>query len=172
MITSGIEKQVVKFVIDPNMGYGTVCQIGDCWFYFGGLEAEEMNPKDYVSNVPTEDIVNEIFVTLQDFAEDEGFKDEYDYYESILSKEHDMNWFQLISERLRDYSDGDIWSDGGYETYCKTESAANAISDLLWQLYASAGENVTVVTGYYDPEEDRLNGEEDRCTGWWYVNIE
>lgn len=85
MITFGIEKQVVKFVIDPNIGSGTVCKIGNCWFYFGGLEAEEMNPDEYISNVPMTNIVNEIFEVLQDFKSDDNFRDEYDYYESVLS---------------------------------------------------------------------------------------
>ena len=43
-----------------------------------------------------------------------------------LNKEVNMekiNWFQEITDRLRDYSEGDIWSDGN-EILCKTESAA------------------------------------------------
>lgn len=82
-----------------------------------------------------------------------------------------MKWFELITERLRDYSDGDIWSSGD-EILCRTESAANAIADMLRQMYQSQGETITVVTGYYDPVEDKRNGEEDRYTGWWYVNID
>ena len=31
--------------------------------------------------------------------------------------------------------------------------------------------DVKTHAGYYDPEEDKRNGEEDRYTGWWYVNI-
>lgn len=80
-------------------------------------------------------------------------------------------WFSLFTDRLRDYSEGGVWSDGT-EILCRTESAADAIADLLWQLYSVQGEDVTVVTGYYDPEEDKCNDEEDRYTGWWYVTIE
>lgn len=83
-----------------------------------------------------------------------------------------MDWFTIITGRLRDYSDGEIWSDGGAEIYCKSESVADAIADLLWQLYASDENEVTVVTGFYDPEEDKRNGEEDRYTGWWYVCLD
>lgn len=86
MITSGIENQIIKFDIDPNIGHGTVCKIGNYWFYFGGLTAEEMDSEEYMQNVPIEDVADEIFVTLQDFAKDECFKDEYDYYESVLSQ--------------------------------------------------------------------------------------
>lgn len=85
--------------------------------------------------------------------------------------EEKFEWFSMITERLRDYSDEEVWSDGS-EILCKTESASEALADLLWQLYSAQGEEVTVVTGYYDPEEDRRNGEEDRYTGWWYVSIE
>lgn len=81
-----------------------------------------------------------------------------------------MDWFGLISERLRDYSDGDIWSDGD-EILCRTEDAASALADMLEQMYQSSGDEVVVNTGYYNPDEDKRNGEEDRYTGWWYVNI-
>ncbi len=85
--------------------------------------------------------------------------------------EERFNWFSLFTDRLRDYSDEEVWSDGT-EILCRTESAAKAIEDLLWQLYNAQGEEVTVLTGYYDPEEDERNGEADRYTGWWYVTIE
>lgn len=81
-----------------------------------------------------------------------------------------MDWFGLISERLRDYSDGDIWSDGD-EILCRTEDVASALADMLEQMYQSSGDEVVVNTGYYNPDEDKRNGEEDRYTGWWYVNI-
>lgn len=91
-----------------------------------------------------------------------------------MDEEYDivkMNWFQEIASKLRDYSDGAVWSAGD-EILCKTESAADALADLLWQLYRSQGEDVVITTGFYDPEEDKRNGEQDRFTGWWYVNIE
>lgn len=85
MIASGIAKRFVEFVVAPNLMFETVCKIGDEWFYFGGHEAESMNSDEYVSNVPMTDIVDEIFDVLQDFESDETFRDEYDYYESVLS---------------------------------------------------------------------------------------
>lgn len=81
-----------------------------------------------------------------------------------------INWFKEFNERLRDYSDGDLWSLGD-ELLCKTESAANLLADLLEQLYRSQGEDIIINTGFYEPEEDKRNNEVDRCTGWWYVNI-
>ena len=80
------------------------------------------------------------------------------------------DWLSEISNRLRDYSDGDVWSAGD-EILCKTESAADALADMLWQLYRSQDEDVVITTGFYDPEEDKRNGEQDRFTGWWYVYI-
>lgn len=82
-----------------------------------------------------------------------------------------INWFQEIAIRLRDYSDGDIWSAGD-EILCKTESAADALADMFETLYAEQGEEVLINTGYYDPAEDERNNEMDRFTGWWYVNID
>lgn len=84
-IRSGIREHLVSFCVDPNMESGTVCQIGDCWFYFGGITAAEMNPNEFVANVPVEDIVDEVFETLEDFRGDEELKDEYDYYDAVLT---------------------------------------------------------------------------------------
>lgn len=81
-----------------------------------------------------------------------------------------MDWFSVFCDRLRDYSEGDIWSAGD-ELLCKTESAANTLADLLEQLYRTDSKEAIIYTGYYDPKEDERNGEEDRFTGWWYVNM-
>lgn len=84
MIQDGIRANLVEFVADPNMGGGTVCKIGSSWFYFGGLAGEELSPRQYLARVPKKDIVQEIFEVLEEFREDEEFKDEYDYYEAVL----------------------------------------------------------------------------------------
>lgn len=80
-----------------------------------------------------------------------------------------IDWFELFLSRMRDYSDGEVWGNGD-ELMCKTEAIADAMCDLLFQLYAAQGEEVVFHTGYYDPAEDARSGEEDRCTGWWYVD--
>ena len=84
---------------------------------------------------------------------------------------NNIDWMLIICEALPDYSEGKIWSDG-IEILVKTESAADAVADLIESLYRLQGEEVLVNTGYYDPEEDKRNNEEDRYTGWWYVNID
>ena len=85
--------------------------------------------------------------------------------------EEKHEWFSLFTDRLRDYSEGEVWSDET-EILCRTESAAKAITDLLWQLYNAHGEEVTVRYGYYDPETDERNNELDRYSGWWYVSVD
>ena len=90
-------------------------------------------------------------------------------YESKI--ESHVDWFYEIAERLRDYSDGEIWSDGT-EILCKTESAADTVADMIELLYQAQNECVYINTGYYDPVEDEKSGETDRYTGWYYVNID
>ena len=81
-----------------------------------------------------------------------------------------VNWFEEITDRLRDYSEGDIWTVGD-EILCKTEEVADALADMFECLYRAQGEDILIVTGYYDPVEDEKYGQVDRCTGWWFVNI-
>lgn len=82
-----------------------------------------------------------------------------------------IDWMEMIVNALPNYPDGIIWTDED-EILVKTESAANTIADLIEALYRTQGEDILVNTGYYDPEEDKRNNEEDRYTGWWYVNID
>ena len=84
LVRSGIANGLVRLITDPNLESGTVCSIGGHWFYFGGLTAEEMSPGEYRKNIPIEDISREIAETLEDFAKDESFAEEYSYYLSIL----------------------------------------------------------------------------------------
>ena len=85
MLEESIRNGKIRLVTDPNMERGTVCQIGDFWFYFGGETAEEMGPEEYRQNVPEEDIAREVFDVLKCFKQDgEMFQDEYDYYEAYL----------------------------------------------------------------------------------------
>lgn len=83
-----------------------------------------------------------------------------------------IEWFDVIAECLPDYSDEDVWCNNGDEIMCRSCDAANAIANMIESLYRSQGEEIVVKTGYYDPEEDARNGETDRCTGWWYVDID
>ena len=86
MIRHGINRGLITFGVDPNLDSGTICKIGDNWFYFGGETAAEMNPEEYLKAVPQEDIINEIFDVLDDFKDKDEFVDEYMYYLDILNK--------------------------------------------------------------------------------------
>ena len=44
-----------------------------------------MTASEYISNVPKEDIINEIKTTLDDFYGDETFEDEYGYYFAMIN---------------------------------------------------------------------------------------
>ena len=55
MVREGIRNGSVRFVKDPNMEHGTVCQIGEDWFYFGCLKAEELDPDEYITEMPEDD---------------------------------------------------------------------------------------------------------------------
>lgn len=81
-----------------------------------------------------------------------------------------VNWFQEITDRLHDDPEGDVWSSGD-EILCKTEEVADAFADMFECLYGAQGEDILINTGYYNPADDERNGEVDRYTGWWYVNI-
>lgn len=86
MIVDGYRKGIVKLVDSPN-GDGTVCQIGDNWFYFGGEAAEGVSPEQYRNDVPEDGIIDEIYFTLKYFHEDGGeYLDEYMYYEFFLNE--------------------------------------------------------------------------------------
>lgn len=91
MIKAGYTANIIKLIKSPH-GDGIACQIGDNWFYFGGLTAEEYKSvKKYKEDIPEDEIVNEIHEALNDFFKDkETFEDEYLYYEYYL-KEHGIN---------------------------------------------------------------------------------
>lgn len=87
MILEGIKYGLIQFIVDPNLEHGTVCAIGDHWFYFGDeTTSGKMNPEEYLKTVPIEGIVEEIFSALESFRVQEDFSNEYRYYEAILNE--------------------------------------------------------------------------------------
>ena len=88
MILEGIKYGLIQFKVDPNLEHGTVCAIGDNWFYFGGETAEEMNPEDYLRETPLGDLIDEIISALDGLRTppDEALYDEYAYYEAVLTE--------------------------------------------------------------------------------------
>lgn len=57
------------------------------------------------------------------------------------------------------------WSDG-QEILCKTEDAAERLADFLEDCGFAE-----INTGYYDPEQDKVEGCVDEYTGFWYVSM-
>ena len=84
MIKKGIEEGIIRFIVDPNMEHGTVCEIGAYWFYFGGLTAEEENPDEFLQSANIDDIVNDIYDALEDIHKDTP--SEYLYYLCYLTE--------------------------------------------------------------------------------------
>lgn len=85
MIEKGLEKGVVKLITDPNLESGTVCKIGDYWFYFAKQNCESLDPEHFFSSVPQKTAVNWILETLNEFQKDpDDYETEYHYYECIL----------------------------------------------------------------------------------------
>ena len=110
MITEGIRNQVIQFVQDPNMEFGTVCQIGDDWFYFGGMTAEELEPSEYLSVVSLDSVIDDVYNALESFRTNRTFRDEYDYYESVLMTEF-IRDIQPGVKLYRDRLNGIAWAE-------------------------------------------------------------
>ena len=85
--------------------------------------------------------------------------------------------FQAIIDKLarepRNYDTSDdpgFWTNGS-QILCPSETEAEIIAEFLIDVF-SEHENTSILTGYYDPFEDAENGEQDDCTGFYYVDIE
>lgn len=100
ILKQGIDKRIVKFVLDPNLDTGMVCQIGESWFYFGGTDAESEMPDDFLKNSDKKEIVNSIYDTLEEFRKYEN-QDEYAYYDAYLNERLKRNKMKKIMETSR-----------------------------------------------------------------------
>ena len=110
-IRRGIEMEVVKFVVDPNMGSGTVCQIGDHWFYFGGETAEKEEPEEFLANAYLNEIVGSIYITLADFRRLDELQLEYAYYAHYLQE----NGVMAGQSRSKDTPAQDSYDGGDHD---------------------------------------------------------
>lgn len=92
-----------------------------------------------------------------------------------------IDWFNEMVRRLEKpvkdglilcgFRDEKFWCDGE-KFMCKNESTANFLADMLESLYSAQGEDLTIITGYYDPEDDIQNNVVDGYTGLWYVEMD
>lgn len=77
----------------------------------------------------------------------------------------DMPTYSNILARLpkTPQKDGGLWTDG--DEILGGEEAINRMADIL------DARGYAACTGYYDPEEDKKNGETDSVTGYWYLEV-
>ena len=86
MVRNGYDRGIIELELSPNND-GIVARIGEYWFYFGGMAASIAESVDqYKKDIPRKSIIRNIGDTLKDFLHDEGFDDEYRYYEAILKE--------------------------------------------------------------------------------------
>lgn len=108
-IAQGLMCGTIRLDIDPNMNSGIVARIGENWFYFGGMTAEEYNDVDqYRQDIPFGTIVDEIYDVLHEWqtGTHEEFVDEAAYYESVLSSKNPATQnrqIQAFMDYLRKY---------------------------------------------------------------------
>ena len=99
MVREGIRNGSVRFVKDSNMEHGTVCQIGEDWFYFGCLKAEELDPDEYITEMPEDDVAALVFDALEQIRNDGAFDDEYAYYEAYLTERRVTSNMDTLQKR-------------------------------------------------------------------------
>ena len=107
MVEAGLRKNVIKPVLNED---GLKAYIGEHWFFFGGSEFEETDPKD----IPFDTLVCETWTVLNDMEEDPYvYQDEHDYYYYFIVEncmksavkvnftvENDENVYERVEEIL------------------------------------------------------------------------
>ena len=71
--------------------------------------------------------------------------------------------------RYSDNGKPGFWTDGT-DILCPTENACEAVADFLQDMLKDS--NLDIHTGYYDPEEDVRNNEQDDRTGFFYISYD
>ena len=88
-LLAGYDKGVIRFIIEPGCKRGTVCQIGDNWFYFSDI-AESYTPNEMVVYEGLRRMIEMVYKALNTVGElaamDEADPDEYAYYEAVLTE--------------------------------------------------------------------------------------
>jgi len=79
----------------------------------------------------------------------------------------------MLPHEPRSYDTADdpgFWTNGE-EILCPSECEMNVVYVFLNDIFSEFG-SYTLITGYYDPFEDEKQGEQDNCTGFYYVRLE
>ena len=136
MVIEGYNQGLIRLILSPN-GDGIACQIGDNWFYFGGITAEEYdNVAEYKEIMLTNDIVTEIYDVLCDFKTE--FEDEYLYYYYYLMENLKGETEYRFKVSLCD----GMWASGTYTVKAESESEAQekALTEICDKLYRALPE--------------------------------
>lgn len=136
MVIEGYNQGLIKLILSPN-GDGITCQIGDNWFYFGGITAEDYNDIEaYKKAIPALDIVKEIYITLKEF--EEIYEDEYLYYYYYLKENLKGETEYRFKVSLCD----GMWASGTYTVKAASESEAQekALTEICDKLYRALPE--------------------------------
>ncbi len=76
---------VIRLVLSPNKD-NVYCEIGKSKFLFGGMAAHGVTPEAYKQYVPEDEIIREIYDTLETFRKAPEWAETYAYYESVLNE--------------------------------------------------------------------------------------
>lgn len=80
----------------------------------------------------------------------------------------DKLWHDLCALLPDEPIDGLVYWSDGTEIQADSQDAADRLADVFDDLYGCN----TVVTGWYDAEQDERDGCVDKHTGWYYCSIE
>lgn len=123
MIKRGIEQGLIQFKPNTPDGYEVVCWIGDHWFYFAGMEGEDMLAEDYLKEVPMFEIESEVYEVLKGFMTIPEFLDEYKYYAYYLQ------------ENLKPLNPGSVISTKKFKKYLMSKGLdRNTANDVTFQM--------------------------------------
>lgn len=96
-IKNGIAYGSIRFIKCPD-GDGTVCKIGEHWFYFDG-SAEDMCPAEYIAAHSLEELTAKVYKGLVALILEVN-SDEYAYYEAFLNGKKSL--FKETPQKLLD----------------------------------------------------------------------
>lgn len=155
MIRTGIANGTIMFAPDPNANNsGTVCKIGEYWFYFGGHLAEQLDPSDFLEVTRMRDNITDIFNVLESFKTDSPT--EYAYYEAVLNEQNATQVVQQIPGTTSEATNGNymlitvIGRTIETEVFPNLESAQTAMrKELITEGKADANIQTGEDTGDY-----------------------
>ena len=119
LLKQGLKNKVIRLKNDPNMEHGTVAEIGNYWFYFGGRTAL-MNPDEYRKTVTDDELADSLYAALEDLKEDVS-ETEYAYYEAVLREAPVRRWMEIRCTHL-DTETG-FWAVDAWKTDADEEEA-------------------------------------------------